>query len=161
MIPDKTTEDTARVSLGRQERIVGSVSIFLGLICIGLSLLPGSERSVSWTIGSILLLFGFCLITFSIGSLTITEETIRVHSLFSEYELAWSDLREIYVNTYRWNFILVSEKCRLYVPQSANWIGRERMQFYKLLVRKLANSGIEPSYSMKNIYFRSRYLKPK
>ena len=150
-----------KVSLGRIERRVGILSLCFGILFFSLLFLPNIDRVISWIIAPFFMVFGLCLIVFSNGSIEITDEKIVMQSLFSKYELIWKNLREIYVNTYRGNIILISDECRLYVPQTASWIGKDKQQLYELLILKLESSKVEPIMTTKNVFRRSEYLKSK
>lgn len=143
------------VSLGRSEKIIGSISIFLSIIMVGLLFISEND-TIALVMATFLGGLGLFLILWSNSKVEATSEFIKFYSFFKEYELLWNDLKEVYVNTNNQMMALVGDKCRIVLPNPGSWSGKDRDKFFDLLYYKIETLRLQPIESKKHLYWRSK-----
>lgn len=144
-----------KVSVGKSEKIIGGISLFFSVFMLSLLLFP-IDKTGPLFIAIIFGGLGLVLIVFSIGSIEANRETIILRMIFREYELSWNTLREVYINLNNHTIVLTGDKCRILLPSTTSWSGKDREQLYELISMKIENSEIRPQQGTKPLYWRSK-----
>lgn len=144
-----------KVSVGKSEKVVGGISLLFCVFMLSLLLFP-IDKTGPLFIATIFGGLGLVLIVFSIGTIEANSETIILRMIFWEYELSWNTLREVYINLHNHTIVLTGDKCRILLPSTTSWSGKDREQLYELISVKIENSEIQPQQGTKPLYWRSK-----
>jgi hypothetical protein len=144
-----------KVTWGKSEKTIGSISIFFGFFMVGLSIFS-VDKTGPLILAAFLVGLGLFLIVFSIGTIEASNETVVLKTVFQEYELPWNTLREVYINLHNHTIVLTSDKCRIILPSTTSWSGQDREKLYELINVKIETIGISPIKGTKPLYWRSK-----
>lgn len=152
-------QEPLKVSLGKSEQFIGGISLFFSLIMV--VLLYFNKGNI---IPITLIIFfgglGLFLILLSIGKIEATNDYILVRNLFTEHELVWQELQEVYVDSNKHIMALVGNKSRIILASPASWSGKNRERLYEFIEHKIEISKIEVTESRKHLFWRSKNFEP-
>lgn len=144
-----------KVSLGVAEKFIGGVSVFLGILLLGLFIFK-TDNILSLILAVFFGVLGFVLIVFSIGTIKANNEMIVLKTVLQRYELSWNTLREVYINTHNYTIVLTGDTCRIILPSTTRWSGQDRELLYDLIIVKMETMEIQPKQGTKPLYWRSK-----
>ena len=144
-----------KVNLNRSEITTGIFAICVGVF-MAILYLSAKNNFGAFVLGTTIVSMGLLVIVMYLSWMEVDNETIKVRTLFRQYEIQWNKVQEIYVDSIRGKIALVSDTSRLIVPGFRNWSGKERNLLFDLIALKIETSSVEPIESVKLFYWRSK-----
>ncbi len=148
-------QEPLQVSIGKSEKNIGVISFLLCVFMLSLLFFP-VDKIAPLVLAAFFGGLSLVLIVFSIGTIESNREIIILKMIFRKYELSWNNLHEVYINLHNHTIVLIGDRCRILLPSTTSWSGRDCEQLYELIILKIENSGIQSNQGRKPLYWRSK-----